>query len=107
MEMKEDVLGAPDRVAVLEPSFRQTPADLEGGDQARGLGRSDTGVSLELDGERAREPVQTLGSEELTSQRAGRATARARPQQECEELGVIERLRTVAAQPLARSLPVS
>ena len=102
VEVQEHVLGATDRIAVLEPALRQTPPDLERREQGRGLGGPHPFVLLELGVKSAREALQSLTPEQAARENMGWTTSRTRAQQQREQLDVVERLGSEGTQPLAR-----
>src|SRR5688572_29292942 len=105
VEVAEDVLGAADRVAVLEPALGEPARHLERSDQAGRLGGAHAWVAFELARQRAGEPVEAARAEQLAGERVRRPAARSGAQQQREQLHVVERFRALRAKALARTRP--
>ena len=92
MEVPEHVLRPADRVAGGETPLREPPAELEGREQARGLGGADAGDAFELGRKRATERGEAELAEQLLRQGLRAATARAGAEQQRQELRIVEML---------------
>lgn len=105
MEVLEHILGAADRVAILESALRQPAPDLERREQRRCLGRSDPLVLFELGRKRTCETPEALASEQGPSQRLGGVTSDPGSQQKGQKLDVVERLGAACTKTLPRAKP--
>ena len=100
MEVLEHILGAADRVAVLESALRQPAPELERREQRRCLGRPDPLVLFEFGRKSTCETPEPLASEQGPSQRLGGVTSDPGSQQKGHKLDVVERLGAVGSKTL-------